>query len=45
MSKVCDWYRNDICDISCDGLDSNCEMYSGELIPDKDKEKNNDSNK
>ena len=38
MGKICDWYRDDICDCFCDGLDANCENYSGDLCVDTDTE-------
>lgn len=36
MAKICDWYRDGICDCFCDGLDVNCEDYSGDLCLDTD---------
>lgn len=39
MAKICDWYRDGICDCFCDGLDANCENYSGDLnVEDNTKE-------
>lgn len=29
MIKICDWYRDDICDCFCDGLNIHCKNYSG----------------
>ena len=31
MSKICDWYRDNSCDCSCNGLDTCCKNYSGDL--------------
>ena len=31
MAKICDWYRDNSCDCLCDGLNPNCENYSGDL--------------
>ena len=38
MTKICDWYRDGICDCFCDGLDVNCENYSGGLCLEADNE-------
>ncbi len=39
MAKICDWFRDDDCDLPCDGLDPSCSMYSGDLI-DENKDAN-----
>ncbi len=35
MAKTCDWFRDNSCDTACDGLDPNCERYSGDLSRDE----------
>ena len=39
MAKRCQWYRDDICDCFCDGLDTNCENYTGDLTTEQEDKK------
>lgn len=32
MAKICDWYRDDICDCECNGLNAHCPNYSGDIL-------------
>ena len=45
MAKICDWYRDNSCDCLCDGLNPNCENYSGDLIPDTERDEENEESK
>lgn len=36
MGKICDWYRTDSCDRPCDGLNSSCGEYCGDLTPNEE---------
>lgn len=45
MAKICDWYRDNSCDCFCDGLNANCENYSGDLLPVTEKNTENEERK